>query len=166
MITAQLTRISLSRATCPGLDQEVSTSLRWDPVVDSLGLLLQQQRLEILWPQRGRRGGSCTRWIVLTSPKPRVSLNPRHPRCVAQRANGNLTHAQLRQQDSVVDRTWQLRFESNDCERAGVCCCDVCRVSRCRPMACRLSKTLLCPSKGFASHPLVARYHQSSLRSV
>ena len=37
----QLTRVSLSRAICPGLDQEVSTSLRWCPVVDSLGLLLQ-----------------------------------------------------------------------------------------------------------------------------
>ena len=37
----QLTRISLSRAFCSGLDQEVSTSLRWYPVVDSLGLLLQ-----------------------------------------------------------------------------------------------------------------------------
>ena len=39
--TAQLTRISLSRAIGPGLDQEVATSLRWHPVVDSLGLLLQ-----------------------------------------------------------------------------------------------------------------------------
>ena len=50
----------------------MSTSLRWYPVVDSLGLLLQQQRLEILWYWRGRSGGSCTRWIVLTSPEPRV----------------------------------------------------------------------------------------------
>ena len=37
--STQLARISLSRAFCPGLDQEVSTSLRWYPVVDSLGLL-------------------------------------------------------------------------------------------------------------------------------
>ena len=37
----QLTRISLSRVICPGLDQEVATSLRWYLVVDSLGLLLQ-----------------------------------------------------------------------------------------------------------------------------
>ena len=164
----QLTRISLSRAICPGLDQEVSTSLRWDPVVDGLGLLLlQQQRLEILWHRRGCRGGNCTRWIVMAPPKPRVSLSPWHPRCVAQRANGNLgTHAQSRQQDSEVEGAWQLRFESNHCERAGVCCCDVCWVSRCRPVACRLSKTLLCPYRGFASHPLVTRYHQSSFRSV
>ena len=93
----QLTRISLSRAICPGLDQEVSVSLCWYPVVDSLGLLLQLLRLEIRWHWRGRLGGSCTRWIVLTSPKPRVSLSPRHPRCVAERTNGNLgTHAQPR----------------------------------------------------------------------
>ena len=87
---AQLTRISRSRAICPGLDQDVSTTLDWDPVSD-LGLLLQQQRLEILWHWRVRRGGSC----------------------VAQRAKGNLgTHAQSRQQDSDVEGTWQLRVES------------------------------------------------------
>ena len=39
--STQLTRISLSRAIFPGLDQEVATSLRWDPVVDCLSLLLQ-----------------------------------------------------------------------------------------------------------------------------
>ena len=37
-------------------------------------LLLQQQRLEILWYRRGRVGGSCTRWIVVTFPEPRVSF--------------------------------------------------------------------------------------------
>ena len=36
-------------------------------------------------------------------------------------------------------------FESNDCERAGVCCCGVCWVCRC---------------------PVAARHHQSSFRSV
>ena len=70
---AQLTRISLSCAICPALDQEVPTFRRWYPVVDSLGLLLQQQRLEILSYWRVRSGGSCTRWIVVTSPEPRVS---------------------------------------------------------------------------------------------
>ena len=30
------------------------------------------------------------RWILLTPPKPSVSLSSRHPRCVALRANGNL----------------------------------------------------------------------------
>ena len=25
-----------------------------------------------------------------------------------------------------MEETWQLRFESRDCERAGLCCCDVC----------------------------------------
>ena len=69
---AQLTRISLSRAICQGLDQEVSTSLRWDLVVDGLGLLLQ--RLEILWHKRSRGGGCCTRGKILTSPEPRVSF--------------------------------------------------------------------------------------------
>ena len=103
-----------------------------------MGLLLRQQRLEMLWHRRGRRCGSCTRWIVLALPKPRVFLSPRDPRCVEQWANGNLgTHAQSRQQDSEVEGTWQLRFESNDCERAGVCCCEVCRVSKCRLVACR-----------------------------
>ena len=94
---AQLTRIPLSRAIGPGLDQEVSASLCWYPVVDRLGLLLQQQRLEILWYRRFRSGGSCTRWIVLTSPEPRVSFSPLHSRSVTQRTNGNLgTHAQPR----------------------------------------------------------------------
>ena len=39
--STQLTRIPLSRAICPGLDQEVSTFFRWYLVVDCLGLLLQ-----------------------------------------------------------------------------------------------------------------------------
>ena len=122
---------------------------------------------EILCHRRSHRGDYCTHCIMSATPKPRVSLSPRHPRCVAQWANGNLgTHAQSRQQDSEVEAAWQLRFESNDCEKAGVCCCDVCWVSRCRPVACRLSKTLSCPSRGFASHLLVARYHQSTPRSV
>ena len=63
--STQLTRISLSRAIC--LDQEVATSLRWDPVVDCLGLLLHWQHLEILWHRRGRRRGCCTRWIFTFS---------------------------------------------------------------------------------------------------
>ena len=58
---AQLTRISLARAIRPGLDQEVSTSLHWYPVVDCLGLMRQQQRLEILWNRRGRGGPRTTR---------------------------------------------------------------------------------------------------------
>ena len=57
---AQLTRISLSRAICQVLDQEVSTSLRWDPVVDCWGLLLQQQRFENLWPRRDTLDSSDT----------------------------------------------------------------------------------------------------------
>ena len=131
VISTQLTRFSLSCATCPGLDQDLSTSLRLYPVVDSLGLLLQQQRLEILWHRRVVVVGSCTRWIVLTSPDPRVTLSPRHPPCEAQRTNGNLgAHAQSRKQDSEVEETWPLRFESRDCERAGLCCCDVCWVSK------------------------------------
>ena len=66
--------------------------------------------------------------------KPRVSLPPRHSRCVAQRANGDLgTHVQSKQQDSEVEETWQLRFKSNDSEKTGICCYDVCWVARCRP---------------------------------
>ena len=142
--STQLTRISLSRAICPRLEQEVSTSLRWYPVVNSLGLLLQQQRLEILWYGRVRSGGSCTRWIVLSSPEPRVFLSPRQPRCVAQRINRTPgTHAQLRQQDSEVEETWQLRFESRDCERAGLCCCDVCWVPRWRPMMSSVQNSVM-----------------------
>ena len=39
-----------------------------------------------------------------------------HSRCVTQRANGDLgTHAQSRQQDSEVKRTWLLCLGSNDC---------------------------------------------------
>ena len=127
---------------------------------------LEQQRLEILWYGRVRSGGSCACWMVLSSPEPHVSLSPWQPRCVAQRTNRNPgTHAQLRQQDSEVEETWQLRFESRDCERAGVRDCDVCWVPRWRPMMSSVQNSVM-PSKGFASHPLVARYHQSSLRSV
>ena len=74
----------------------MTTSLRRDPVVDCLSLLLQWQRFEILWHKRSRCGGCCTHGIILATPKPRVRLPPRHPRCVAQRANGDLgTHVQL-----------------------------------------------------------------------
>ena len=83
--STQLARISLSRTTCPGLDQQVTTSLRRDPVV------------EILWHWRSRRGGCCTRCIILSTRTPRVPLPPRHSRCVAQWADGNLgTHVQSR----------------------------------------------------------------------
>ena len=156
---AQLKRIPLSRAICPGLVQEVSTSLRWDPVCFSSSVLRFCGTGGVVVVE------SFTRWIVLTS------QNQASPfflgiLCVWHSGpNGNLgTHVQPRQQDSEVDGTWRLRFESNDCERAGVCCCDVCGVLRCRPVAYRLSKILLCPSRGFASHPLMARYHQSSFR--
>ena len=43
--STQLARISLFRTICPEFDQQVTTSLRRDPVV------------EILWHQRSRRGG-------------------------------------------------------------------------------------------------------------
>ena len=42
----------------PGLDQ-VTTSFRWNTVVDARGLLLYQQYLEVLWHRRSRRGGCC-----------------------------------------------------------------------------------------------------------
>ena len=41
----QLARISLSRTICPGLDQQVATALRRDPVVDCLSLLLRHHVL-------------------------------------------------------------------------------------------------------------------------
>ena len=53
--STQLARFSLSCTICPGLDQLVTTSLRRDPVV------------EILWHLRSRRGGCCTRWIILAT---------------------------------------------------------------------------------------------------
>ena len=90
--STQLARVSLSRAIGPGLDQEVTVSLRWDPVVDCLGLLLKQCH-EILWYRRGRRGGCCTRWIVLAPPKTTRLLFSSTPLCVAQRANGGSRHS-------------------------------------------------------------------------
>ena len=39
--STQLTSISLSRAIWSGFDQVAATSLRWGPVVDCFGLLLQ-----------------------------------------------------------------------------------------------------------------------------
>ena len=65
-----------------------------------------------------------------------------------------------------VKGTWLLYLGSNHCGRAEMCDCDVCWLPRCHPVACHLSKTLSCPSRGFASHLPVARYHQSSSRSV
>ena len=56
--STQLARISLLRTICPELHQSVTASLRQDPVVDSLSLLLQQQRLEILWHRRSRVMGA------------------------------------------------------------------------------------------------------------
>ena len=82
------------------------TSLRWYPVVDRLGLLLQQQRLEILWYRIGRSGGSCTRWIVLTFPEPRVSLPPRHPRCVAQWTKRSALWRWVGPQFEMVSHRW------------------------------------------------------------
>ena len=41
---------------------------------------------------------------------------------------------------SKVKEAWQLPFESNDCERAGLCCCDVCWVPKRRPVAYHVSK--------------------------
>ena len=75
--STQLTRISLSRAIRPGSDQQAATSLRRDPVG------------EILWHRRSYRGG-CTRCVILATPKPRVSLPPRHSQCVTEWANGHL----------------------------------------------------------------------------
>ena len=49
--------------------------------------------------------------------------------CVGTAGKGESRHpVQSRQQDSEVEGTWQLRFESNDCERAEICCCDVVRL--------------------------------------
>ena len=82
--------------------------------------------------------------------------------------NGNLgTQAQSRQQDSAK---WR---EHGNCassqmiakKREYVAVMSVGFPKR-RPVACRLSKTLLCRSRGFASLPLVAKYHQSSSRTV
>ena len=42
-----------------GLDQKVTASPRWNPVVDGLGLMRQQQHLEVLWQRRSRRGGGA-----------------------------------------------------------------------------------------------------------
>ena len=48
---------------------------------------------------------------------------------MAQRATGDLgTHVLPGQQCSQVEETWHLRFDSHGCERAGLCCCDVCWV--------------------------------------
>ena len=56
--STELARGSLSRAMGPGLDQ-VTTSFRWNTVVDARGLLLYQQYLEVLWHRRSRGGGCC-----------------------------------------------------------------------------------------------------------
>ena len=102
--------------------------------------------VEILCHERSHRGGSCTRCIILATPKPHISLPPRHSRYVTQRASGDLgTHAQSRRQDSDVKGTWLLCLGSNDCERTEVCHSDVCWVSRCHPVACRLSKNSVVP---------------------
>ena len=117
--STQLARVSLSRAIGRLLDQKVTTSLRWNSVVDGLGLLLQQQHLKVLWHRKSRRGGCCTHWMILATPKPRVSLSPRHPRCVTYWTNGNLVaHVQPGQQCSKVKKAWHLWLESNGCERA------------------------------------------------
>ena len=153
--STQLARVSLSRAIGPGLDQKVTASLRWNSVVDGMGLLLQQQHLEVLWHRRSRRGGCCTRWTMLATPKPRVSLSPPHPRCVTYQTNGNLAaHVQPGQQCSQVKEAWHLWFDSNGCERAVLCCCEVCWVPRCRPVAYHVSKIQWCPSARLRISPV------------
>ena len=162
----QLTRISLSRAICPGLDQEVSTSIRWNPVVDCLGLLLQGGRLEILWHRRGCRGGSRTRWIILAPPKTTRLLFFLGILGVWYSGQKGISAPMLSRGNWI-----RRKREHGNCDSSQmiaterrVCCCGVCWLPKCRSVACRLSKTLLCPSRGFASHPLVARCHSS--RSV
>ena len=164
--STQLARISLPRTTYPWLDQLVTTSFRRDPVVDCLSLLLQWQRLEILWHRWSLRGRCCTRGTILATPKPRVPLPPRHFRCVAQRENG--VSALMFSRGNRIQR-WR---KHGNCVSSQMIVKErkyVAVMSVGLPgvvlwhIACPNS---VVPSRDIASHPFVARYHQSSLRSL
>ena len=134
--STKLARVPPSRAIGPGLDQKVTT---W------------------CW----------TRGIILAPPKPCVSLSPRHSLRVTQQINGNLiAHVQSGQRCSQMEDALHQQFDSNGFGIVVIFRCDVRWVPRCRPVAYLVSKTRWSLSRGFPSDPSVAKYRQSSPRSV
>ena len=132
--STQLTRISLSRAIFPFPCHFPRASPGGGHPF--AGILSLTARVCCFSSSILRFSGTWVLYMLDNSgtPKPRVSLLLGILGVWHSGQMGNLgTHVQSRQQDSEVEETWQLRFESNDYERGGICCGDVCWVARCRP---------------------------------